>query len=90
MSGIVAGSVLPTNVVAALSVALYGMFLAIVIPVAKRDKAVLAAVVASFVISYIASKAPIISGFSSGIRVIILTIVISAVAAIIKPIKNEG
>ncbi|MCR5467502.1 MAG: AzlC family ABC transporter permease [Lachnospiraceae bacterium] len=88
MSGIIAGSVLPTNVVAALSVALYGMFLAIVIPVAKRDKAVLAAVVASFVISYIASKAPVISGLSSGIRVIILTIVISGMAAVIKPVQN--
>ena len=38
--GIIAGSALPIRYVSALSVALYGMFLAIIIPPAKRDKAV--------------------------------------------------
>jgi len=87
-SGIVAGSVLPANIVAALSVALYGMFLAIIIPVAKRDKAVLCSVIAGFVISYIATKLPVIGALSSGIRIIILTIIISSVAAIAKPVEN--
>ncbi|MCR5272844.1 MAG: AzlC family ABC transporter permease [Lachnospiraceae bacterium] len=89
MSGIVAGSVLPTNVVAALSVALYGMFLAIVIPVAKRDKAVAIAIIVSFAASYIASNLPVIGEMSSGIRIIILTVIISAAAAIIKPVEFD-
>jgi predicted branched-subunit amino acid permease len=88
-SGIVAGSMLPTTIVAALSVALYGMFLAIIMPPARQDHYVLYAVVASFVLSGICSVAPMVSSWSSGTRTIVLTIVISAVAAWLKPVKME-
>ncbi len=89
-SGIVAGGMLPTAIVAALSVALYGMFLAIIMPPARNDRYVLYAVIASFVMSGICSVAPLISGWSSGTRTIVLTIVISAVFAWLKPIKTDG
>ena len=87
--GIVAGGMLPTAIVAALSVALYGMFLAIIMPPCRHDRYVLYAVVASFVLSGLLSVAPVVSGWSSGTRTIVLTIVISAVAAYLKPIKVE-
>ena len=80
---------LPTNIVAALSVALYGMFIAIIIPPARDDRHVLYAVVASFVLSGICSIAPLVSSWSSGTRTILLTILISAVAAWLKPVKVE-
>ena len=83
--GIVAGGALPTRAVSALSVALYGMFLAIIVPPSKKDKAVAVAVIASFTLSYIFSIAPVVSKISSGTRTIILTIIIAAVAAVIKP-----
>lgn len=88
-SGIVAGGVLPTHLVSALSVALYGMFIAIVIPPARKDRGVLWAVIASFVLSGLCAMAPILSDWSMGIRTILLTIVISAVAAAVRPIKIE-
>ena len=86
--GIIMGNILPTQLVSALSVALYGMFLAIVIPVAKKDKTVLLLVIISYAFSALCSYVPVISSISSGTRIIILTVIISAIAAIIKPIKE--
>ena len=74
---------------AALSVALYGMFLAIIMPPARNDRYVLYAIVASFVLSGACSVAPVVSSWSSGTRTIVLTVVISAVVAWWKPIKTE-
>lgn len=88
-AGIVAGGMLPANIVAALSVALYGMFLAIIMPPARNDRHVLYAVVASFVLSGICAVAPVVSRWSAGTRTIVLTIVISAVAAWLKPINTK-
>lgn len=87
--GIIAGNVLPGRAVSALSVALYGMFIAIIIPPAKKDFVIRIAVLVSFAASWICSAAPVISGLSSGTRTIILTVLISAVCAIIKPVKTE-
>ena len=88
-SGIYAGDVLPQNIVAALSVALYGMFLAIIIPPAKHDRAVGVAVIASFALSGVCAVLPYVSQWSSGIRIIVLTIIISVLAAILKPIEGN-
>lgn len=85
-AGIIAGGVLPARIVTALSVALYGMFLAIIIPVGKKDKAVLLSIIASFILSYLSTTIPYIRDLSSGIRTIILTIIIASVVAIIKPV----
>ena len=87
--GIVAGSALPARLVSALSVALYGMFLAIIIPPAKRDKAVLLAIIASFILSFLftfgCENVSFLSGISEGTRTIILTVGISAVCAFLAP-----
>lgn len=86
-SGIIAGGALPANIVSALSVALYGMFIAIIIPPAKKDKAVLGAVLTGFILSWLCSALPFTSGINSGTRTIILTIVISAAAALLRPVS---
>ena len=88
-AGIVAGGLLPTNIIAALSVALYGMFIAVIMPPAHKDRYVLYAIIASFVLSGVCSVAPWVCNWSSGTRTIVLTIVISAVAAWLKPIQIE-
>lgn len=85
-SGIIAGNLLPSAIATALSVSLYGMFIAIIIPPSKKDRAVLLAVVASFLLSWLCSVAPLLSTLSSGTRTILLTILISAVAAKVKPV----
>ena len=88
--GIKAGSLLPQHMVTALSMSLYGMFLAVFIPPARRDRNVLFAVIASFTLSGICAVAPVISQWSSGMRTVVLTVVISAVAAWLKPIKSDN
>ncbi len=88
--GIIAGSVLPSRAVSALSVALYGMFIAIIIPPSKQNRAVCAAVAASFLLSWLIRYLVSVSqiDLSSGTITIILTITISAIAALVKPIKD--
>lgn len=88
-TGIVAGGMLPTSIVAALSVALYGMFLAIIVPPARDDCNVLYALIASFLLSGICAVAPIVSQWSSGTRTILLTLLISSAVAWFRPVKNS-
>lgn len=87
--GITMGNILPARIVSALSVALFGMFIAVIIPPSRKDRAVLAAVIASFALSYASVKLPVISGMSQGNRTILLTVVISAVFAALFPRKTE-
>lgn len=87
--GIIAGNIMPAAAVSALSVALYGMFMAVFIPPAKKDKIIACLVVISFFLSFAASKLPFISEIAEGTRTIILTVIIAGVAAIFFPKKDE-
>lgn len=89
MLGIIAGNLLPLRIVSALSVALYGMFLAVIIPESKKNKTVLLVVVISFAVSYLFSVLPVIKEVAEGTRIIILTVLISAIAAIVRPVESE-
>ncbi|MBP5283263.1 MAG: AzlC family ABC transporter permease [Treponema sp.] len=87
--GIIAGNLLPVMAVDALSVALYGMFIAIIIPPAKKNMTIAAAVAVSFALSWGFSVLPGIKELSGGNRTIILTVLISAVLAYLKPVEAE-
>lgn len=87
--GIFAGNFLPQSVVSALSVALYGMFIAIIVPPAKKNFVIAIAVVISFAASYCFNILPYVKELSGGSRTIIITIVISAILALVKPVKEE-
>lgn len=86
--GIVAGNILPAAAVSALSVALYGMFIAIIIPPARKDKVVAACVAVSFAASYLAEKF-LYGVVSAGTRTIFLTVIIAGAAAILYPRKGD-
>jgi len=85
--GIVAGNILPLFAVSALSVALYGMFLAVIIPPARKEKIIGGAVVISFVLSFLAAE--FLPFISAGNRTIVLTILIAGAAAILFPAKEN-
>lgn len=87
--GVIAGNLMPSRAVSALSVALFGMFLAVIIPPARKDRAVLILVPICFALSLAGSKLPYICDISSGTRTIILTVAISALAALIFPREEE-
>lgn len=88
--GVLCGSVLPDSIVSALSVGLYGMFIAIIIPPAKKNKIIAGLVVISMSASLLFSKLPILGFISSGMRIIILTVVISGIAAFLFPIPSDS
>lgn len=87
--GVLMGNILPQSFVSALSVGLYGMFLAIVIPPARKNKIIAGVVIISMILSFAFTKIQFVSSLSSGIRVIILTVVIALVAAVLFPVKEE-
>jgi len=87
--GVVLGNVLPERIVVALSVALYGMFLAIIIPPAKKDKILALLVLASMAASWVFPLVPFFAGISGGMKIIILTVAISAIAAVLFPVHEE-
>jgi len=88
--GVAAGNILPARVVSALGVALYGMFLAIIIPPAKRNRVVAALVVLSFALSFAGARVSPFSGLSGGTRTIVLTVVLSGAAALLFPAAQES
>ena len=87
--GIVAGNLLPAIVVDALSASIYGMFLAVVIPPCRKDRVILLIVLASFLTSGIAAKIPWMAGLSESMRIILLTVLLSAAAALLFPRTEE-
>ncbi len=89
MLGVIAGNLLPLRLVSALSVALYGMFLAVIIPPARKDKVITGIIVISFALSLAASYIPYICDLAEGTRTVILTVIIASAAAILFP-KTEG
>lgn len=88
--GGVAASLMPDSVSIAMGVALYGMFIAIVIPVAKKEKAVLVVVAISIVISCLLYYVPFLSFISSGIGIILSTVIAATVGACMFPVVVSG
>lgn len=88
--GIFAGNLLPVRLVSALSVALYGMFLAVIIPPTRKNRVLLLTVAVSFAASFVFSAVPFLAQIQSGTRTIILTVVLSALAALFFPVKEES
>ena len=86
--GIVAGDILPPSLLSALSVALYGMFIAIIIPPGKENKVVLALVFISFAMSFLAANLPFVSELSASSRTIVLTVLLSSAAACLFPLRE--
>ena len=89
MLGVIAGNVLPAVAVTALSAAIYGMFIAVVIPPARKDRVILILVAISFAVSGLVSLIPLFAAMSESLRIILLTLVISCAAALIRPVTEE-
>ena len=89
LCGALAGSVLPLNIRTALGVMLYGMFVAIVVPPAKENKNVFAAVVAALVLSCLFRWLPLLSNVSAGIAIVVCTVAAAAVCAWLFPVGEE-
>lgn len=89
LCGALAGSVLPTSIQAALGVMLYGMFIAIVVPPAKKEKEILVTVILALTLSSLFTWVPMLQQVSAGISIVICTVAAAAVCAVMFPIKEE-
>ena len=87
--GAVAGTFLPDMIKNALGIAIYAMFVAIVVPPARKNKGVLFCAAVAVALSCIFKYVPYINKVSSGFCVIICAIVSSVIAAILFPKKIE-
>ena len=89
LTGAVASTLLPAAVISALGVALYGMFIAIVVPVAKESREVLIVVGAALVFSTAFYYLPVLQEISSGFTIIICTVAAAGIGAVLFPVKEE-
>lgn len=87
--GALLGMILPSRVMSAMNVAIYGMFLAIVIPPARKSKIIACVVAVSMAASLMIQYLPVIRDISSGFQIIILTVMIAGGAAVLFPIAEE-
>ena len=87
--GAAAGGLLPEALRNCLGIAIYGMFLAIIIPPAKKEKGVLIAVAAACIFSCLIRYLPFLSFITEGFSVIICAISAASLAAVLHPVKKE-
>lgn len=83
------GNILPVMLTNALGVALYGMFIAVVVPKAREDFHVLFAVLIAVAISMALKYIPVFSFISGGFGIIICAVAASAVGALVFPVKED-
>ena len=88
--GAAAGAILPEFVCSALGIAIYGMFIAIVIPPARQEKAVALVALLAIAVSLTFNYLPMLKAVSGGFVVIICAVVAATVGAVFFPIKEEG
>ena len=90
LCGTLAGQILPTSVRLALGIAIYAMFVAIVTPVARKERPVLLCSLFAIALSCVFNFIPFLSKhISSGFIIIICTIVASVVFALVAPLPPE-
>ena len=87
--GAAAGNILPAVLTNALGVALYGMFIAIVVPPAKENKVVAGVALLAMALSTLFTFAPVLKEISSGFRIILITVLVSALAAFFFPVEEK-
>lgn len=90
--GAVAGDILPALLVSALGVAIYGMFVAIVLPAAKKSRPTAACVLLAVALSCLFYYVPALKRVPGGFAIIICAVAASAVMAAVRPtveIKEE-
>ena len=87
--GVVLGNVLPAIVVTSLGIAIYGMFIAIVVPEAKKERNILIVVIIAMAISCAVHYLPVLCNISSGFAIIICAVAASAVGAVLFPVADK-
>jgi predicted branched-subunit amino acid permease len=90
--GAVSGNILPAIIISALGIAIYAMFVAIVVPAMRRDTKTALAVFSAIALSCLFYFTPVLNKIPSGFVIIICAVAVSLLFALIAPIpeENEG
>ena len=89
LAGVLSTGVLPRTFLNAMNMALYGMLIAVFMPAAREDKKLIPVIFLSMALSALVQALPWFDFISSGMKIIILTLVISLAAAWIMPVPEE-
>ena len=89
LAGAALGQILPFDLVSSLGIAIYGMFIAIIIPPAKKSKAVLGVVLTAAALSCTIKYTPISNYISEGFSIIICAVAAAALFAVMCPVKDK-
>ena len=89
LAGALLGDVLPASVMSALGIAIYAMFVAIVVPVMKEDRPVIGVVFLAAALSCLFTYVPVLDRVPVGISISICAVVAAVVLAVIRPIDPE-
>lgn len=87
--GALLGNILPHRLMSALSLAIYGMFVAIVVPEMKKKKEVIYVVVTAFAASCLFYYVPVFNRVSSGLAISICAVAAAVLGALLFPIQPE-
>lgn len=87
--GVILGNILPLKIVSALGVALFAMFVAIVIPEVKKNKTLAGLVVTSMLLSFVFQNLSFLKNISSGFRIILITVLVSTLGSLLFPVNEE-
>lgn len=90
VTGAVLGNILPDMILSALSIAIYAMFIGIIIPPAKSDRKLFYVIIFAMVLSLLFELLPLLKNISSGFTIILVTVIVSSVAAIFAPVSDDG
>ena len=88
--GVILGGVLPESLLSALSIAIYAMFIAIIIPVMKKSTAVTVVVAVAIALSSLFYYVPGLNRIPSGISISICAVVAALTGAFVFPVKEES
>ncbi len=88
--GAILGSILPERLMSALSLAIYGMFVAIVVPEMKKSRPVVLVVILAIVLSCLFYYVPFLSTISSGITITVVAIASAVIGSLLFPVADEA
>ncbi len=87
--GTVADNILPKVIISALGIALYAMFIAIIIPPARESKPITKIIIISIAISCLFKFVPVLNEVGNGWVIIICGVVSSGIGAFFFPVGND-
>lgn len=89
LTGALLGNILPDELMSALCIAIYGMFVAIIAPKAKKSLSLLIVVVIALAMSCVFYYAPVLNEISSGISISVCAILAALIGALFFPVKED-